>query len=328
MDDHDSTLNAYLDGLPATGISGAVLVARGSEIQVARGFGLADRTAASPNTPETLFDIGSIAKAITAIAIFRLAEAGRLVIADPIGRYLAGVPEDKTAITVHQILTHTAGLDNYHADDDFEPMRREEAVTKSLALPLRWPPGSREGYSNAGYALLAAIVEQVSGQSFPAYVAAEVLRPAGMDHTGWFHDPRWPEDRYAHGYADGQDGGVPAAWPITWALLGGGGMVSTVDDLLRLHLALRDQTLLPVETQAVMYSPPLGKWAAGWEAHQTPPGRLILKGGASDLGFTGQIRRYLDADTAIIFLLNATAPPHGNAVHITVGQEFERLVFE
>jgi hypothetical protein len=126
---------------------------------------------------------------------------------------------------------------------------------------------------------------------------------------------------------DRQDGGTPDAWPITWALLGGGGMVSTVGDLYRLHLALRDQTLLPAEMQAAMYAAPLGKWAAGWEAHQTPPGRLILKGGASDLGFTGQIRRYLDADTAIIFLLNSYAPPHGNAVHLTVGKELERLVF-
>jgi CubicO group peptidase (beta-lactamase class C family) len=327
MHDRESALNAYLNELPSAGVSGAVLVARGAEIQVARGVGLADRGAGRPNMPETLFDIGSIAKAITAIAIFRLAQAGRLMIEDPIGCYLAGVPEDKAAITVGQVLTHTAGLDNYHADDDFEPMSREEAVAASLDLPLRWPPGNREGYSNAGYALLGAIVAQVSGQSFQDYVAEQVLRPAGMDDTGWFHDPRWPAERYAHGYSDGQDGGTPNSWPITWALLGGGGMVSTVRDLYRLHLALRDEMLLSGATQAVMNTAPLGRWAAGWEAHQTPQGRLILKGGSSDLGFTGQVRRYPDADAAIIFLMNAFAPPHGNAIHITVGKELERLVF-
>ena len=158
-------IHEYLTRATAFGFSGSVLVARDGEIVLHAGYGKADRDAGVPVTPETVFDIGSITKQFTAAAILALEEEGKLRVEDPISRFFDEVPADKRAITVHLLLTHSSGLRGGFGGD-YQRMPRDSLVRLVLDSELLWAPGTRFRYSNEGYSLLGAIVEQLSGRSY------------------------------------------------------------------------------------------------------------------------------------------------------------------
>jgi CubicO group peptidase (beta-lactamase class C family) len=229
-----------LDEAASDGWSGSALVTVGGVHIVARGYGLADREQQIPNTPGTAYDVGSVMKDLTAAAIFKLQGEGALAVRDSLATIFDDVPADKAAITLLQVIQHTAGFREYHdTDGDFEPMTRLEARQRILAQELLFAPGSDEGYSNSGYTLLADVVETVSGRDFTDYVRAELLDPAGMRDSGFYGDAVWDRVDTAIGYdaAIFQDND-PAHWPYTWALIGNGGLVATVGDLERWFAAV------------------------------------------------------------------------------------------
>ena len=141
-------LNLYLERMADRGFSGAVLVGRSGKVILSKGYGsLGPR--GGRVTADTVFDLASVTKPLTAAAIVKLEMQGRLRTGDPISKYLAGVPKDKDRITVHHLLTHTAGVaNNFGGDYDVAP--RDETVHKILAAPLESAPGERYAYSNAG----------------------------------------------------------------------------------------------------------------------------------------------------------------------------------
>ena len=308
----------FLDSLAKQGISGVALIARGDEVLLRTGFGLAERSSQSPNTVSTVFDIGSIAKTFTAAAVFRLESEGKLQTRAPISRYLEGVPPDKSTVTVLQLLNHGSGLENYLADSDFEALGRNEAVARCLSLRLRWTPGDvRDGYSNAGYALLAAIVEAASGVAFTDYVRRAVLEPLQLERTGWFCDSRLPALHYAHAYEGDEEAGSACCWRLTWALLGGGGMVSSLDDLHRLLRAIVEGPFFSAEARTAMQTAPAEHYTAGLQLQTDAHGTWLQKGGSS-IGFSGMMRYHLERQVYVIFLLNAWIPPYDGRVHIDV----------
>ena len=179
-------LDSLLRAEERAGFSGAVLVARGDSILFERAYGTA-RT-----SEPRAFWLASDSKQFTATAIMRLEETGRLRTTDSLGRFIARVPRDKAAITVHQLLTHTSGLPHgYRADGITD---RDQAVEAILGLGLRGAPGAAYSYSNDGYTLLAAIVEIASRVPFDDYLADSLFARAGLGHTGlWGHeDARTP----------------------------------------------------------------------------------------------------------------------------------------
>ena len=319
----DTAVAPYLTSLERSGVSGVVLASRGETVLLRRSFGLADHRCGTPSDPSYAFDIGSIAKTFTAAAIYLLAEDGALGLDDPIAKHLPDAPADKGGITVRQLLTHGSGLRNYHAPGDFTPMGRRRAERRSFAGPLRFEPGADEAYSNAGYALLAAIIERTSGRKFPDFVATRLLAPIGLDHTGWFGSTRTPA---ARGRANGRDRGTPTDYRLTWALIGGGGMTSTLDDLRAWTRALFAGSLLRPASVADMLEAPRGRWTAGWEVHETPFGKVIRKGGSGEHGFTSQVRYYPEHDVTIVVLLNAYVRPDEGNTHNVVGARLEALV--
>ncbi len=273
-------IEAYLAEQAASGFSGAVLMVREGQILLHQGYGLANRSAAVPVTPDTVFDIGSIAKRFTKAAILKLAAEGRLDIGAPLTEYVDGVPEDKHGITVAQLLDHETGLRPYVETDedsqefgeelaDFIPLTRDEALQRILDQPLLFTPGTSEAYSNAGYTLLAILVEIVSGQPFRDYVHQELLVPAGLKRTGFYGQRQlWPDTDVAIGYEALQFGPVnsPYYWPETsWVLLGAGGMVSSTGDLHRWMEALRQDLVLPPEAVDQYYGdrPAVQAYAGG-----------------------------------------------------------------
>ena len=287
-------LDAYLAARAAEGFSGVVLVEVDGRrvLREAYGPGIA---------PTTAFWIGSLSKPFTAAAILHLRDTGRLSLADSLARFFEDVPGDKRAVTVRHLLTHTSGLaDGYVADDVPD---RDEAVRTILSVPLDRDPGTGYGYTSDGYALLAAIIEGVSGEAFETYLQEHVLGPAEMTQTGFWGAPH--------------PGGplAPVARPVPldgWGFKGGTGMSSTADDLLRWHRAMRSDAVLSTRTweeatapQAVR--PETRAYGYGWHILQTSRGtRLVVHTGAeSELEHHAALYRFVDEDVVVIVLSNA-----------------------
>jgi CubicO group peptidase (beta-lactamase class C family) len=197
----------YLKRLVPYGFSGAVLVAQGGEIVLRKGYGFANRAMKQPYTPDLVSSIGSVTKQFTGAAIVKLEMQGRLKTSDLISRYLPGVPADKADITIHHLLTHTAGFSGDLGGSDAEPIERDALVAKVLAAPLVSRPGERFEYSNEGYSLAGAIIERISGQGYEAYLRGHLFLPAGMNDTG-YQIPGWPVERLPMAYReDGNEWG-------------------------------------------------------------------------------------------------------------------------
>jgi CubicO group peptidase (beta-lactamase class C family) len=294
-------VEARFDQAAADGFSGAALVTLDGERILAKGYGFLDRGQNVPNRETTAFDVGSILKSFTAAAIFVLDEEGVLDVSSALGDVIPEAPADKAAITLLQIVQHSAGFHEYHdTTGDFEPMTRLEARQRILEQPLLFPPGSDSAYSNSGYTLLADVVETVSGQTYVDFVRDRLFQPAGLDHTGFYSDELWQTVDTAIGYdADVFESNDPATWPYTWALVGNGGLVTTVVDLERWAKALFGGKILLPATFASFESEYLGDGAplAGETAY--------AEAGAGDFGLGGVVIEVPARDTRVVIATNA-----------------------
>lgn len=268
----------------ADGFSGAVSIRVDGQQILAKGYGFADRDAHTRNTTGTAFDVGSILKVVTAIAIFELEERGALRRTDMLSALLPGVPPDKAQITLQDVLQHRAGFAEYHdTEGDFEPMTRDEARSRILAQPLAFEPGSDEAYSNSGYTLLADVIETVTGEPYTDYVRRVVFEPAGMRDTGFYSEPLWQRIPTAIGYESEQYAdNDPADWPYTWALIGNGGLVTTVIDLDRLCDALWNERILGRAALEKLKREHLSNGAATLDGED-----VFASAGAGDYGLGG-----------------------------------------
>jgi len=240
-------LDSLLQAAAADGFSGLALVSRGGETVLLKGYGLANRAIGIPFGPRTVVQIGSNVKDFTKTIVLQLAAEGRLTLDDSLGRFFPEAPADKRGITLRQLLNHRAGFPQ-RIGPDSEVIGQGPYLARAFAQPLAFRPGSGEQYSNTGYSILAAIIQQLTRQSFDEAVNARVFQPAGMRETGYLlahFDPR----RLAHGYREGQDRGTMLDMPhaadgLWWNLRGNGGMLSTAGDMLRFYRALSGIALL------------------------------------------------------------------------------------
>ncbi|WP_328501518.1 beta-lactamase family protein [Streptomyces sp. NBC_00457] len=274
------------------GAGGTVLAAHGDELAYCAGFGTSDRAAGTPASCRTVYDVGSVTKQFTAAAIVKLEAMGRLRVSDRISRYLGPVPDDKRAITIEHLLTHTSGLVE-GLGDDYDPLSRDELVRGALASKLRSAPGAEFSYSNTGYSLLAAIVEKASGEGYEPFLARHLFAPAGMTRTGYVL-PRWPRQLVAVEYdSAGRSQGRPFDHPWAadgpyWNLRGNGGMLSTAGDMLRWHRALLGDEILPARARNKLFEPRVPEpdsddsYGYGWTISDTPDGPLAWHDGGND----------------------------------------------
>ena len=170
----------FLTRLVPFGFSGAVLVAKDDQIILKKAYGFANRETKQPYTVDMVSCIGSVTKQFTGAAILKLEMMGKLNTSDSIAKYLPNVPADKAGITIHHLMTHTAGFSGDLGGTDEEPISRDDLVAKVLAAPLASKPGERFEYSNEGFSLAGAIVERVSGQSYEAFLRQQLFLPADM----------------------------------------------------------------------------------------------------------------------------------------------------
>jgi CubicO group peptidase (beta-lactamase class C family) len=273
-----------IDDAVAEGFSGSILVSSGGEQLATEAHGLADRESDTPNTVETAFDVGSILKNFTATAIFKLSDDGALELDATLDSVFPEVPADKADITLLELVQHRAGFDEYHdTTGDFEAMTRLQAREHIFAQELLFPPGTDEAYSNSGYTLLADVIETVSGESYVDYVRHTLFEPSGMSASGFYSEPVWDTVDTAIGYDASTFGdNDPATWPYTWALVGNGGLVTTVGDLDRWLDALFGGSVVNADTLELMQDE---YFAAG--AATVGDETVYGEAGAGDFGLGG-----------------------------------------
>ena len=286
-------------------------------------YGLADREKAVANTIDTRFRIGSMNKMFTATAILQLAQAGKLRLTDPVGRWIPDYPNTAIArtVTIHHLLTHTGGtgdifgpqynanVNNMKTHDDWIRLygRRE---------PL-FEPGARYAYSNYGMVILGVVIERVSGKNYYDFIDENIYRPAGMTQSG-MPPESIPAGVRSVGYSRRERG---THWTPT-SIAGGrgiaaGGGYSTVADLLNFAAALMSHRLLNAEFTNLLIT---GKVDAGpgfrygygfGDSRQNGVGSVGHSGGAP--GMNGDLRIYPGTGYVFVVLSNLD-PPAANAI--------------
>jgi len=320
------TLDAWLErAVQEQGFSGVVLVAHGGEMLLNKGYGLADDETGAAMTADTVMLTGSISKQFTAAAVLLLAERGLLDVDDPISDYLDGVPPDKAPITIHQLLTHSAGFTRDHFRHDLIPMDMDEALAAIYGMPLGFAPGTDFHYSNTGYALLAAIVQAVSGRPFVDFMHEEIFAPAGLSSTGFFGDD-WSGRDVAVTYFNGEWQGRPSNFPGPfWGNMGNAGVMSTAADLYHWIGVLRNDELLHRDSVERLFRPyvtvrPGVRYGYGWfTTGETELGPEIGHGGVG-IGGNSEIAFYPQNETTIIVLSNHAAyrEEDGNVTEVSL----------
>lgn len=329
-------LDAYLARIEANGFSGVVLVAKGDEVALAKGYGYADREARRPCTTDTVFDIGSITKQFTGAAILKLEELGKLKPEDKIGKHFDDVPKDKRAITLHLLLTHSSGLRDVFGPDYVE-MTRDGIIQTAMEGRLKFGVGKRYFYSNSGYSLLAAIVEKLSGGPYEAFLREQFFGRLGMTKTGYLL-PRYTDDEVAVGYdenAQRWDRPTEKLWDKDgpyWNLRGNGGILSTVWDMYAWHEALLDDSALTAASRGKYFAPYADEgggrsfYGYGWVNFKTNRGTTAYWHNGGNGIFFADCVRYVDEGVFIMAMTNASSTfqdETGVIRRIVFGPEYE-----
>ena len=250
---------AWLNKLEKLGFAGLVMVECDGKLLVAEGCGLSDRERRTEWSTRTICDIGSITKQFTATTILLLEEDGKLATTDVLSKHFPDVPDDKRDITLHQLLTHTSGIIDLENAGDYDPIERDEFMRRIFAQALNSTPGERYRYSNAGYSILGAIIEQITGQSWEAYVRGRLFLPERMKETGYII-PKWDDRRVVRGYAPDGPWGTGVEKPMGkdgpfWVLRANGGVHSTAEDMRRWGDALLDGRVLSPASMKKLWTP-------------------------------------------------------------------------
>jgi D-alanyl-D-alanine carboxypeptidase len=288
----------------------AIAVVKNGRVVKTAGYGLASVEFNVPATPETVFEIGSVSKQMTAAAIMLLVEEGKVNLDEKISKYLPGTPETWQNVTVRHLLTHTSGIKSYTGLSGFEltkRLSRDEFIKALAAHPLDFETGSRYSYSNSGYNLLGHIIETVSGKNYWDFMRERVFRPLGMDKTG-DRDPKYVIKNRATGY-EWQNGQLVGRDYDLTDVFAAGAIVSTVTDLAKWEAALRGDTFLKPSSKTQMWTPVTlndGKpypYGLGWRISDVRGHKLIAHSGQT-AGFGASLSRFVDDDLTVIALTN------------------------
>ena len=302
---------------------GTVLIARHGQVLFERAYGWADAEWKVPNTPQTIFRIGSLTKQFTAAAVVKLAQEGKLQIEDPVARYYAGLPRGWQKITLHQLLTHTSGIPDYTRQPRFwdaatRPETPAEIVDGVQDKPLEFAPGSKWAYSNTGYILLGIVIEEVSGKKYAEYMKQELFEPLGMNDTG-YDSPQIVLPRRAHGYVPSGEGIANAPYIDMSVPYAAGALDSTARDLLRWDQALATGKLLTKHWRERIFTGYTPTDVGGSYDYDYGYGWFVAKPGrraeyaheGSIPGFNSKMDRFQESGLFIIVLSNLSTPDIG-----------------
>lgn len=306
--------------------SGTVLLTYKNKPVLRRSHQMSDKARAIPNGPDTVFNLGSITKMFTGVAIAQLAQQGKIAFGGRLGTYIDDFgPEIANTVRIHHLLTHSSGLGDYHSPEFFEQAKSWDTVEKvwdgTMGFVknqgLSFTPGSAQLYSNAGYVILGAIVAKVSGQSYYDYVREHIFKPAGMASSDYYTRPELVANRRAaHPYATSADGErVDMLDSSLYVSLPPGGSNSSAPDLARFANAFQTNKLLSSAYTHLISSPkvPLAPDNSFFDAYSI--GAYLTNGqwsyghnGGSSEGVSTNLEWFPDSGWVAVVLANYVPP--------------------
>ena len=312
--DPGQRLDEYMSRLEGTGFSGAALVASGGRILLQEGYGAADRESGRLVTPETVFTIGSITKQFTGAAILKLEMMGRLETSDLISDHFEGVPADKAEITLHHLLTHSAGFLAPSAPISTSVPKRPRSWLKPLPPTSSSNRGRGTNTRTSDSAYWESSSRRVSGIGYEEFLRQHLFQPAGMARTGYLL-PGYEEENLAVGYREGARWGSVVEKPMlpdgpSWHLRANGGIHSTLGDMLRWQQALESNTILSQEAKDRYLSPWIDEgggdsfYGYGWVNMPDYMGRKLITHNGGNGIFSADFRWFPDDDVVICAFTN------------------------
>ena len=319
-------IDAYLTDLEQAGaFSGAILIAQDGRVALKKGYGLADRERQIPNTPQTRFRLSLVSMQFTAAAVMMLQSEGLLDVRHGICQYLPECPDSWREVTIHHLLTHTAGIPDTvlpWSGEKAWPATGLERMAQIQAEPLYFQPGSQFRYSHNGYLILGAIIEQVSGLAYADFLSARIFEPLGMVHTGL------EGNHLAIGH---NPGGTPLPPADVLFRYSAGGLFSSVEDLYRWDQALYNEELLPAEALEQIFTgyattPSVDfkdtKYGYGWFVGSLLGRRVHAHGGMMS-GYSAMILRFPEDRLTLIVLRNIETP-----IYDRLEIDLARMIFD
>jgi CubicO group peptidase (beta-lactamase class C family) len=299
-------INEYMNAaVKSDDYSGAILVARNGQPIISQGYGMANLELDVPNTPQTVFSIGTFTGKFTMMAVMMLQERGKLNLNDSICRYLPDCPPVWQPVTIRHLIMNTSGIQNFMLFPDFElmmalPTSQATMLERLKSRPLEFAPGEKFNSSNSGYYLLGIIVERVSGKSYADFVRENIFVPLGMEHTD-YDDRRIVKNR-ASGYSIINDKLTNALYVDPSVFFSAGAVYSTTEDLLRYDNALYTDKL--VSRRAVEEINAFGRAAGYGEKVTQFFNHPLIRYFDGYYGFQSHVTRFPDDRMVIIILTN------------------------
>jgi CubicO group peptidase (beta-lactamase class C family) len=306
----------------APGPGCAAAVSLNGETVFEKAFGFADLEHDVANTPQTIFESGSVAKQFTAASLVLLQQEGKLSLDDPVRKYIPELPDYGAPLTIRHLLNHTSGIRDWGTVMSLTGAGRgDRVINQDLALDvithqrsLDFTPGAEYSYSNSGYNLAAIIVERVSKQKFPAFVEERLFKPLGMKNSSWRDDYQRIVPGRAQAYS--RQGNGP--WRLNMPFMnvyGNGGMLTTVGDWIKWNAMLDSKSLgAPLvdalETRGVLNDGRKITYALGLEVSKYKGLKDVSHGGAT-AGYQTFLARYPDNKVSIAVMCNGTSPSAG-----------------
>jgi len=307
--------------------SGSVMLVVEDRIVLHHAYGYSDASKTIPNSTDTRFGIASISKQFAASAILLLVDQGKLSLEDTLPKFFDAVPADKQNITIHHLLSHTAGFPNNYAADGIR--KSKQAAKAILSQELQFPVGQKFRYTGDGFILATLIVEKVSGQPYDLFLSEHVLHPANLYRT--LH---WASKAFTYPNEVAQ----PAQWPEArymrpnYGFRGCTGLFSTTGDLYRWFRALMTDQVLSAAAREKMLSPSTpfsrGHVGYGWFMEPSKGGRpTIWTRGSESMGYSASIIHFPNEKVQIIIACNVPETDDRPSGARALDRQLEAVIF-
>ncbi len=303
MNDIDAIFRDYTGDVPGA----SVIVVRGDHVVFRKSFGLANVEERIATTPDTHYRLASVTKQFTAAAILTLAGQNKLSLDDSVRRWLPSLPPYADAITIRHLLTHRSGLIDY---EDVMPSTTTVQLKDADVLLLLetqsttyFPPGSSYRYSNSGYSLLALIVEKSSGKRFADFLREQIFTPLGMTTTVAHEEGVSKVVNRAYGYSRAVSSWHRTDQSLTSAVLGDGGIYTSVDQLVPWLHALDQGRFAEASVPRTITDKKGVSYGFGWRISEHDGRRMVWHTGES-IGFRNAVVRFPDEKLSVVVLTN------------------------
>ncbi|MCK5820861.1 MAG: beta-lactamase family protein [Bacteroidales bacterium] len=314
----DEKIVQYCDLEGERGFSGVVAIKRPNQDIFYKSIGYSDQSLLIENDQNTVFDIGSLTKQFTGAAILKLEMLGMLTVEDSLVKYFPDIPDDKNGITIHHLLTHSAGFTE-RIGSDRESLQKDEFLRRAFNTDLLFSPGTKFGYSHLGYSLLGVLIEKVTGNSYETFLKENIFDPVGMINTGYVL-PDWDLSKVANGYRKCKNWRKPMdlSWGAEgpyWNLKANAGLLSTAADLMNWHTALENNTILDEDATSKFLEKHIREsdssssyYSYGWVINSSYRGTQAYAHDAGNGIFFSDWINYPQEQVSILVLMNDYRP--------------------